>query len=97
MDKKATLTLGRDGLGEATEADFDAWVDYVTDNIEASCGFPVEVLPRMKYEVQADEIAAHSSLEEAERIRGTVQEAVSALWLEWCAEGAPGTRTDDAG
>lgn len=80
---RASVTLGRDGMGaEATEADYDAWVDYVCDHIDEKCGFEVEVErvhnPRDAQDnrIQADGYGAGDSQ--------TVRDALADLWVDFC-------------
>ena len=82
----ATLLLGRDGLGEATEADFASWVAYVSERIDES-GVHAAVSGRGPRDVQGDEIVGASDEE-----RVAIEEARRALWDRWCAEGALGPR-----
>lgn len=95
---KAFLTLTPYNMGEATESDYDAWVDYVSEHIDEACGFAVDVdacqfgrgqLFEDQIEVtgSADDVGA---CDERERIVTTVKEALASLWERWCAEGAPG-------
>jgi hypothetical protein len=79
----AGIVLGRDGLGDASEADFDSWVSYVSANIDERAGFEVEVDTRGERDVQSDEITGNDEQRE------TIGETVAALWEDWCAEGAP--------
>lgn len=81
---KATLVLGSDGMGEnATDEDFDAWVQFVCDRIDERCGFEVDV------DVcdGDDSVYVGDDEDAASVVRG----AKAALWREWCAAGAPGT------
>lgn len=39
----AILILGRDGMGEADEADFEAWSLFVCQRIDERCGFTVDM------------------------------------------------------
>jgi hypothetical protein len=83
--RRATLTLGRDGLGDATEEDFDAWTRYVAARVHARTGLDVTVGQTSPRDVQTDRVRAASEDDEQ-----TVREALAALWVDWCAEGAPG-------
>ena len=76
----ATITLGRDGMGElATEDDFDAWCDYVCKRIDEVTGMSVVVDVRAKRDVQTDDIDCDD--------RETIYRAIQSLWNEFCADG----------
>lgn len=85
-----TLILGRDGMGDADESDFDAWTAYVAEHIDLRCGFEVTVEQRERRDVQTDAVRAASEDDEQ-----TVREALAALWESWCAEGAPGVEASE--
>jgi len=90
---EVTLTLGRDGMGDnADEADFDAWVVFVTDRIdeESDCDVTVEV--RGPRDAQDDDIRGGD-----ERMPGcapgydgnaAVGDAMTRLWEAFCADTA---------
>jgi hypothetical protein len=80
---RVTVTLGRDGMGDATEADFYAWVDYVCERIDAACGFVVDVETRSARDVQDDDIRAGGD----DAIHETIRNALSDMYEQWCAEG----------
>jgi hypothetical protein len=77
-----TLILGRDVMGpNATEVDFDSWVAYVCDRIDAACGFVVEVSERAaRASLQANEVRGATEDEQA-----TIEDAKQDLWDDWCA------------
>lgn len=77
------VTLGRDGMGGSSEADFDAWVAYVCAGIDGATGLSVDVDARVTRDVQTDDISADNEEDEQ-----TVREALRTLWDEWCANGA---------
>lgn len=80
----ATVTLGRDGMGaNATNADFESWVAFVSARIDAACGFEVSVKCHGRRDVQTDAFTGDDVQCE------TMREAVASLWNQWCAEGAP--------
>ena len=80
---RARVILGRDGIGDdATPEDFDRWIDYVTDHIAATCGFPVDVEVRMAKDVQSDDAQGETDEE-----RETVRSALRDLRDRWRAEG----------
>jgi hypothetical protein len=77
---KATLTLGRDGMGhDATEDDFDSWVGFVAENIDSRTGLDVAVEVRSPRDVQDDAIQGSDAALEI------IREAKATLWNEWCA------------
>ena len=81
----ATVILGRDGMGDgATEADFEEWVAYVEEWIDADCGFEVRVAARSAIEIQCDRVETGGD-EVAEE---TIRVAIADLWERWCSEGA---------
>jgi hypothetical protein len=96
---EVTLTLGRDGMGDnADEADFDAWVSYVTDRIneESDCDVTVEV--RGPRDVQDDDIRGGD-----ERMPGcapgydgnaAVGDAMTRLWEAFCADDSAWPKRD---
>jgi len=79
----ATLILGRDGMGGASEADFDTWVAFVCTNIDRACGFEVGVETRAARDVQTDAI-----LQADDAKVDIIREVKDALWDRWCSEGA---------
>lgn len=78
---RATLILGRDGMGpEADEGDFTSWVAFVVDHVDDVCGFAIAVEERAPGDIQADSILAY---DEDDRL--AVRAAKVLLWDEWCA------------
>lgn len=78
----ATVRLGRDGMGEqATEEDYDSYVDLVCERIDDLCGFEVNVEVPATREVQATRITGYDSESE----RQTVSDALVTLWEAWCS------------
>ena len=65
-----TLILGRDGMGEATEEDFQRWADFVCEKIDGQCGFDVYTDERDPRDVQSDFIRGGT-----EAVRAMVEEA----------------------
>jgi hypothetical protein len=80
---RATVILGRDGMGDATEEEFARWVAFVCAHIDDAAGFEVEVDERGARDVQDGAVYA----DEDDRV--VVEEAVEALWNRWCSEGMP--------
>lgn len=79
---EATLILGRDGMGaEADEADFEAWVDYVSERIDARSGLDVTIEIRGARDVQDDKISA-----DTEEDKRDLDGAKQAIWNEFCAD-----------
>lgn len=86
----ATVKLTAYNMGpEATEADFDNWVEFVNERIDEKCGFSVEVdaYPFARGQASDDISVGPRGGDEC---RGTIVEALSTLWDDWCSEGAPG-------
>jgi hypothetical protein len=78
---RATVTLGRKGMGDAAEEDFQAWCDYVCDHIDEKLGFAVEVERRQLRDVQDDKITA-DGYGSGDSL--AVYEALHAMWEEFC-------------
>jgi len=81
-DEVTTLTLHSDGMGNATEEDFDAWTSYVTERIDARAGMPVKV-ERARFGESGDDVSRWDPNAE------TLRDILKGLWEEWCAAGAP--------
>jgi hypothetical protein len=81
---KATLVLGRDGMGDANEEDFEAWVAYVCARIDERAGFEVDVDEQPARGGQNDTIEGGTDEQ-----RETIAEVKRSLWDDWCAECAP--------
>ena len=83
--QNVTLVLGRDGLGESTDRDFDAWVAYVSAHIDERAGFTVDVDVAWPRDVQDDRVVGGTDEQ-----RQAVVEAKASIWDDWCADGAAG-------
>jgi hypothetical protein len=80
MSKYVTVIFGRDGMGlDATEKDFDSWVSYVCEHIDATTDKNVQVETRGKRDVQDDQYVGDYD--------NDVHNAVQVLWERWCAVG----------
>jgi hypothetical protein len=85
--KELTLTAANMGPN-TTEADFDAWRNFVAEHVDAAMGF----------EVQAVEQFAFTSGEPQDVVDGATEEQREAIlgwlahegWDEFCANGGPG-------
>ncbi len=80
----ASVHLSAADTGFDDEADFDAWVDYVSEHIDDACGFRVEVTAAAftgRNATFEDEITAADD-GQVEAIR----EALRDLWDRGCAE-----------
>jgi hypothetical protein len=77
----ATLILGRGGMGEYTETDFEAWVSYVADRIDEATGLNVRVEARNKRDVQDNYICGFDSAQDQE-----IRSALNSLWDDFCAD-----------
>lgn len=78
----ATVRLGRDGLGNnADEAFFDAWVAFVTENIDEATGLDVAVKTRDVRDVQSDIIMSKD-----DPTADIVGESMDSLWDQFCSK-----------
>ncbi len=77
----ATVTLTSYNMGgEATAADYDAWVRYVNEHIDERAGFTVQVDADRFGTAGDDRI---SDADDAQREE--IKEALRSLWDSWCA------------
>ena len=80
---KTTITLTSYDMGDgASEEDFEAWTDYVCEEIARACGFAVDVECEPFGAAGRDRIKAET--EEKEEI---AKEALQSLWASWCEGG----------
>jgi len=80
-----TVTLTSYNMGsETTEDDFDAWVGFVADRIDAATGFTVDVESFRFGESQFEDAVSHATDEQTENIR----EALRSIWDAWCSGSA---------
>ena len=86
--RKATLALGRDGMGDyATPEDFDAWVSYVDGRIDAKTGLIVTVHKKGRRDTQDDTIRVEGTEDsDPAADREMVLKALADLWASWCEE-----------
>lgn len=83
---RATVWLSSDGMGdEATEADYDSYVAYVSARIDERCGFEVDLNAEDWGRPCLQRTTGDSD------DRETADRVVQDLWDEWCAVGAPAT------
>lgn len=82
-DDTIRVTLGRDRMGKATEADFRTWVAFVREHLSDRVGGPVEVEARRASDVQTNGVDAPDD----DAFEG-VHVAIADLWNDWCADGA---------
>ena len=76
-----SVTLSAYTTNFTSETDWDAWVQFVTYNIDAACGFEVDVSAApMSRGSAEDKVAADSNDEEQ-----TIKEAIQRLWDDFCA------------
>ena len=79
-----SITLTSYNMGDnATEADYDSFIAYVCDGIDALCGFEVEVDSSPFGRGPASD-AFDGTDEQIE----TMRDAMRDLWDSWCAEPA---------
>ena len=88
VSRTATITLGRDGMGDnATEADFDSWVTYVASRIDEATGLDVTVNERRSRDVQEDAIRVEGTEDsDPSADREMVRGALAWLWNAWCSQ-----------
>ncbi len=80
--KNPSVTLTPYNMGNVTQADLDAWRDYVSVEIDGRCGFAVNVDAfRLDNGPASDRIegATHEQ-------RETITEAIHGLWDSFCGE-----------
>lgn len=85
-----SVTLGREGMPGATESEFEAWVTYVTDHIDATCGFDVHVYFLGPTGIQGNIVEAD------DYDRDVILASIVVLWNNWCDDGIPSTLRDGA-
>ena len=82
MTRTASVTLTSVNMGNVTEADFDAWVRYVSEHIDEATGLDVTVDAARFGAAGADRIVA-----ENDEDRATLRRAVGVdLWDAFCAD-----------
>lgn len=80
--RAASITLTSADMGDVTEADFDAWVAYVSERIDEFTGLDVTVDAARFGAGGADRIVA-----ENDEDRQTLRRAISVdLWEKFCAD-----------
>lgn len=82
IERKAapSIRLCASGMGDdATEADYDAFVAFVSGRIDERCGFAVQVDSALHYE------CGYTQYRGDDDDRETMQRAHDALWEEFCA------------
>lgn len=77
-----TVTLTSYNMGDATEAEYDAWTSYVCEHIDEHTGFEVAV------EVDRFGTAGDDRIVATDEQREAIQAALADLWQSWCADGA---------
>ena len=82
---KAKVTLHAGGMGNATEADYWAWVAYVASRIDEMTGLDVDVEATPFGVSLADDQVSSSAPEHVEALR----EALEVLWGRFCMEDWP--------
>ena len=93
MSRRAAITLGRDGMGDATEEDFEAWCAWVAARIDDATGLDCSVDERSRRDVQSNGIYVDGTEDsDPAEDRAVVVEALAALWESWCSDGASLTR-----
>jgi hypothetical protein len=79
------VTLGRDGMGASpTPDDFEGWVTYAREHLDAACGLPVETIAVGEHQprdVQKDLVRYWE-----DDVCETIRDALAELWERWCVE-----------
>lgn len=78
----ATVTLSSDGMGEASESDYDSYTAYVSERIESRVGFDVTV-----ESLRFGDGCARGVRADSEDQQETLRLVLDDLWAEWCAQG----------
>ncbi len=83
-----TVVLVASNMGDSTtEADFDSWIAYVSERIDAACGFVVDV-DSLGFRDSADrdgiKFEESVDLETRDEQIATIREALARLWEAWC-------------
>lgn len=80
------ITLTAQTIGEdATEDDFDSWVNWITENLSVCHGIPVDVDSHDFNNGPAeDTIDISGKYNNNEEIITTVREAIEECWGNWC-------------
>ncbi len=78
------VVLGREGMGEPSETDFDAWVTYVADYFDSDPAWAnrIQVLPRTHRDRQTNLIVNASDEEQ-----GALRVALATAWVDYCMGG----------
>jgi len=77
----ATVTLSAYCTNFDNAADWDAWVDFVCDNIDDACGFEVDVATFPMFRCpELDEVVAPDADSEQ-----TIKDAIQRLWDDFCS------------
>lgn len=93
MSTKISITLSSANMGDVSEADFDAWANYVAEHIESALGFKggtVDVDQRRFGEAGPDLVGLGSS-EDRERVREWLSHEG---WDAFCATPEAWSRAD---
>lgn len=83
-NKTPKIILSSDGMCDADEADYEAYTSYICKNIDAACGFEVEVDSADFGRAVSDREAVQA---EDEAQAATIREALSDLWERFCGGG----------
>lgn len=83
---KATLTLTASNMGDVTEADFDAWGNYVATHIDARTRMDVTVVQSAFQNGTAEDRVTCECPHHGCECEDIVKEALQDLWVSFCAD-----------
>ncbi len=79
--RKMKITLHSDGMGDATEADFDAWYRFVAARIDDRTGLDV-TLEQARFGDGGQDVPRWENDADGD----TARDALAVLWEEFCAD-----------
>jgi len=77
----ATVTLSAYCTNFVATSDWDSWVEFVCDNIDAACGFEVDIrtFPMFRCPFSDEVVAADNDAEQM------IKDAIQSLWNDFCS------------
>ncbi len=86
MSNSVTVTLTSYNMGlDATEADFDGWISFVSEKLPERVSFEVEI-DADRFGTAGDDRISNADDDQRETLRDLLG---NILWNEWCSAGAP--------
>ena len=82
-ERQGSVCLSSYNLGDVDDDEYDRWINFICERIDAKAGFEVLVQAKPFGASGSDTFAGD---EETVQI---LRDAMRVLWDEWCAEGAP--------